>query len=63
MAAAHEDDAATCRCGHAREAHSHYRPGTDCALCPAGECDRFRPAGGGRGLFRRHHADPPESRD
>ncbi len=22
-----------CRCGHPHEAHEHYRPGTDCALC------------------------------
>lgn len=28
-----------CRCGHTREAHSHYRKGSDCALCP---CPRFR---------------------
>ncbi|WP_205472207.1 hypothetical protein [Nocardioides sp. SYSU D00038] len=29
----------TCRCGHASEAHQHYRRGTDCAAC---ECRRFR---------------------
>jgi hypothetical protein len=34
---------ATCVCGHARAAHEHYRQGTDCALCPAGDCPRFRP--------------------
>ena len=28
-----------CRCGHPREAHQHYRAGTDCALC---RCLRFR---------------------
>jgi hypothetical protein len=22
-----------CRCGHQRELHSHYRPGTDCSQC------------------------------
>ncbi|MGN8050887.1 hypothetical protein ACTJKO_14485 [Curtobacterium sp. 22159] len=26
-------------CGHAQDAHEHYRPGTDCALC---DCPRFR---------------------
>lgn len=29
-----------CRCGHRREAHQHYRAGTDCASC---SCTRFRP--------------------
>jgi hypothetical protein len=28
-----------CRCGHGRAAHSHYRGGSDCALCT---CPRFR---------------------
>jgi hypothetical protein len=32
-------DAATCACGHQREAHEHYRRGSDCALC---DCPRFR---------------------
>jgi hypothetical protein len=31
-------------CGHGKEAHEHYRRGTDCSLCPAGECTRFRSA-------------------
>lgn len=31
-----------CRCGHSATAHEHYRPGTDCSLCPAGGCGRFR---------------------
>jgi hypothetical protein len=31
-----------CRCGHWRQAHEHYRSGTDCSLCP---CPRFRAAG------------------
>lgn len=22
-----------CRCGHERDAHEHYRPGTDCGAC------------------------------
>lgn len=34
-----------CRCGHDFAAHQHYRRGTDCGLCPEGECGRFR---GGR---------------
>jgi hypothetical protein len=29
-----------CRCGHDRDAHRHYRPGSDCALC---ECRRWCP--------------------
>ena len=28
----------TCRCGHDRTAHQHYRAGTDCGLC---DCVRF----------------------
>jgi hypothetical protein len=31
-----------CVCGHPKIAHEHYRPGTDCSLCPPGLCDRFR---------------------
>jgi hypothetical protein len=31
--------AATCRCGHARLAHAHYRRGSNCAQC---DCRRFR---------------------
>ncbi|WIA98943.1 hypothetical protein [Curtobacterium sp. MCBA15_012] len=34
-------DASTCVCGHAEDAHEHYRPGTDCALC---DCPKFRRA-------------------
>lgn len=30
----------TCRCGHDRSAHEHYRAGTDCGLC---DCVRFVP--------------------
>ena len=29
----------TCRCGHAANAHRHYRPGSDCGLC---DCPRWR---------------------
>lgn len=32
----------TCRCGHGHEAHEHYRPGADCALCA--DCVTFRTA-------------------
>jgi len=35
-----------CTCGHARAAHDHYRPGTDCGACGAEGCDAFRPEGG-----------------
>ena len=30
-----------CRCGHAAEAHEHYRPGRDCGACG---CHRFASA-------------------
>ncbi len=29
-----------CSCHHSRDAHRHYRPGRDCALC---ECPRWSP--------------------
>jgi len=29
-----------CSCRHSRDAHRHYRPGSDCALC---ECPRLSP--------------------
>ena len=32
-------DPKSCRCGHERVSHEHYRSGTDCALCV---CRRFR---------------------
>jgi hypothetical protein len=35
----------TCVCGHAREAHEHYRAGADCALCGRLGCPRFRVPG------------------
>jgi hypothetical protein len=31
-----------CTCGHARSSHEHYRPGSDCSLCTAGACVRYR---------------------
>jgi hypothetical protein len=45
-AAAGEDDTKRtyrllrCSCRHGRDAHRHYRPGSDCALC---ECPRWSP--------------------
>jgi hypothetical protein len=36
-----------CACGHGRQAHQHYRPGKDCALCP---CARYRRSFIGRWL-------------
>jgi hypothetical protein len=29
-----------CSCHHGRAAHRHYRPGSDCAVCP---CPRWSP--------------------
>lgn len=29
----------TCRCGHPRDVHAHYRAGCDCGACP---CPRYR---------------------
>jgi hypothetical protein len=29
----------SCSCGHGRQAHEHYRRGSDCALCT---CGKFR---------------------
>jgi hypothetical protein len=31
-----------CRCGHGRQAHEHYRRGSDCALCGCGRYRRRR---------------------
>ncbi|MFP5020213.1 hypothetical protein [Pseudonocardia phyllosphaerae] len=36
-----------CRCGHSRDAHEHYRPGSDCSACGSA-CGAFR-ARTGRG--------------
>ncbi|MDP4334492.1 hypothetical protein Q7F20_14015 [Curtobacterium sp. A7_M15] len=32
-------ETAVCVCGHVQDAHEHYRPGSDCALC---DCPRYR---------------------
>ena len=37
---------APCVCGHAREAHEHYRPGHDCGACGARGCADYRRVGG-----------------
>jgi hypothetical protein len=33
-----------CMCGHAKDAHEHYRAGDDCGVCGATACSTFRPA-------------------
>lgn len=32
-----------CSCGHAREAHEHYRRGTECSICDVTSCSAFTP--------------------
>ncbi|GAA1848767.1 hypothetical protein GCM10009772_27650 [Pseudonocardia alni subsp. carboxydivorans] len=47
-------DTGLCRCGHERDAHEHYRAGTDCGVCGA-TCRAFRArtgAGAGRAAGR-----------
>lgn len=34
-----------CRCGHERDAHDHYRAGTDCGVCGT-SCRAFHPRNG-----------------
>jgi hypothetical protein len=36
-----------CTCGHVREAHDHYRRGSDCGVCGAERCRRYTYAGAG----------------
>ena len=36
-----EQQSNMCSCGHAREAHEHYRPGTECAICDVRSCSAF----------------------
>ena len=33
---------APCVCGHARDAHEHYRSGSDCGICGAAKCAAYR---------------------
>jgi hypothetical protein len=42
-----------CQCGHDRDAHSHYRRGSECALC---ECARWSPPGWWRRLLQAGHS-------
>jgi hypothetical protein len=35
-----------CACGHGKDAHEHYRPGSDCGACGATLCEEYRPVGG-----------------
>jgi hypothetical protein len=33
---------AQCGCGHDREAHEHYRRGSDCGVCGDALCSKFK---------------------
>jgi hypothetical protein len=33
-----------CACGHAYEAHEHYRKGTECSICDIRACSAFSAA-------------------
>lgn len=46
-----------CVCGHAKDAHEHYRRGTDCATCGAEVCPRFR-----RAILSRKQPPTPPAR-
>lgn len=35
-----------CVCGHVRDAHEHYRPGSDCGVCGVAKCAAYRRRGG-----------------
>jgi hypothetical protein len=35
-----EPTGAPCSCGHRKQAHEHYRAGSDCALCGCGRFHR-----------------------
>jgi hypothetical protein len=51
-----------CRCDHESAAHEHYRAGSECAVCPSGECSRYRSTTLVRGwvarLFRTSRIEP-----
>jgi hypothetical protein len=36
------DSNGACRCGHAFEAHEHYRSGTDCGICGNAVCPAYQ---------------------
>ncbi|WP_344420691.1 hypothetical protein [Pseudonocardia ailaonensis] len=38
-----------CTCGHAEEAHEHYRAGSDCGACGPEVCAAFAPKGERKG--------------
>jgi len=38
-----------CTCGHAPEAHEHYRHGTDCGACGSEVCAAYAPRGERKG--------------
>jgi ethanolamine ammonia-lyase large subunit len=38
------DDDARCVCGHVKEAHEHYRRGSDCGICGSAICGAYRAA-------------------
>jgi hypothetical protein len=42
-----------CVCRHAREAHEHWRRGTDCGVCGPQGCSRYRRRGGAVRRFLR----------
>lgn len=45
---------APCVCAHARDAHEHWRRGTDCGICGPDRCSSYRRRGGAlRRLLRR----------
>lgn len=43
----------SCVCGHAIDAHEHYRSGTDCSQCPPRACLKFRSSSGFGARLRR----------
>jgi len=57
---AHQPDR-RCVCGHPREAHEHYRAGSDCALCGRSGCGRFRATGSLRARLGRLLGHPSSS--
>jgi hypothetical protein len=42
-----------CVCRHAREAHEHWRRGSDCGVCGPRRCARYRRRGGALRRFLR----------
>jgi hypothetical protein len=46
--------ASWCQCLHPRQAHLHYRPGTECSV-PKCDCPRFRRADWDQGYIKELH--------